>query len=131
MSTVICHRENCKFRTGTMCSKPYIILYAPGICSEWFDKNGQALIQPFYSTIGEPYPTKPQSSNFYTDGRKNDLFGREKILDNTKITEKTEEGDNKNDIDGNGRDVSNNSELFEKSMDDSCEEQNEAGDRVD
>lgn len=69
MSTVICHRENCKFRTGTMCSKPYIILYAPGICSEWFDKNGQALIQPFYSTIGEPYPTKPQSSNLAEEGK--------------------------------------------------------------
>lgn len=128
MNTVICHRENCKFRTGTMCSKPYIILYAPGICSEWFDKNGQALIQPFYSTVGEPYPTKPQSSNLAEEG-KNGTF--QEVSENTEITEKTEEGDNKNDIDGNGRDVSNNSELFEKSMDDSCEEQNEAGDRAD
>lgn len=103
MSTVICNREGCKFKTGTMCSKPYIILHAVGVCSEWYDKNGQPRQEPFYATIGEPYPTKMQLM---------------------------EEGV-ENDVDRDGSNVSDNPELPQESMDNNCEEQGEAGDRID
>lgn len=132
MSTVICNRENCKFRSGTMCTKPFITLHAAGACSEWFDKNGQARPAPYYSTIDGPYPTVPQATPHFNEteqkmakDEKNGTF--EEKSESTENAENHEMEESKNDLDGNGRDVSNNSELSEESMGDNSKEQKEAG----
>lgn len=58
MSTVVCKRENCKFKKGNFCRREITFINEFGECDIFFDRrNGQMRVSPLYD-IGEE-PSKP------------------------------------------------------------------------
>lgn len=59
MATVVCDK-NCPYRMATFCRKEFIMLNQFGMCNEWFDRNGQMRVAPFYQPESKPMDATEQ-----------------------------------------------------------------------
>lgn len=60
MATVVCNRQNCKYRKAVFCGRDFTMLNQFGMCDIWFDKNGQMRMAPAYPTEPEPQAATEQ-----------------------------------------------------------------------
>ena len=62
MSTVVCDRQNCKYRKAVFCGRNFTMLNQFGMCDIWFDKNGRMRMVPNYPAEPEPRAATEQES---------------------------------------------------------------------
>lgn len=78
MATVVCNRQNCKYRKAVFCGRDFTMLNQFGMCDIWFDKNGQMRMVPAYpaepesQAVTEQKPPQQEKSEGQNTSEKND-----------------------------------------------------------